>query len=62
MTNFTNYCHTAISKMGFNKFVTVAGGTIVGGLMTGLLLYNAIPDSPQIIETVTENIIEKENV
>lgn len=64
--NIVDCYNAAISRMGTDKFVTVVGGAtcaaLTSGLMVGLLLYNVIPNNPQIIETVTENIIEKENV
>lgn len=43
------------AKMGFNKFITVAGSSLASGIIVGLVMLNAIPDKPEIIQATVEN-------
>lgn len=41
---------TVIDEMGLSKFLTVVGGVCIGGLITGIVLLNVIPNNPKIIK------------
>lgn len=63
--------NSLVNEYGFTKALTGIGAGVVVGLATTLVIYNVMPSHPRLpitptvvetVQTVAENIIEKENV